>query len=251
MTLMTNKQLFDEISVQDSVAGGYNNIRYKKKYSEAYQRKWFFDMIHLINNKGLVLDNGCGVGYLASMFPVGSIIGFDISMGMLGQARSRIDDLVRGNSQELPFPDETFDVIVCRSLLHHLPKPEKGITEMNRVLKNGGEVIFAEPIASFISYFPRKLQNEEHFSEVHKDFKRKDILSLIESEFTIEHIHHFGYIAYPVLGFPDIVDPLKKMPFQDAIADILVTADNIIAEIPIINRQSWGIMIKARKRSPS
>jgi ubiquinone/menaquinone biosynthesis C-methylase UbiE len=248
---MTNKQLSDEIAVQDSVAGDYTHVRYKKKYSEEYQRNWFLAMVHLINNKGLVLDNGCGVGYLASFFPVGSVIGFDISMGMLGQARSRIEDLVRGNSQDLPFPDATFEVIVCRSLLHHLPEPEKGMKEMDRVLKCGGEVIFAEPIESVLSYFPRRLQNEEHFSDVHRDFKRKDILSLIEREFAIEHVHHFGYIAYPVLGFPDIVDPLKKVPFQEAIATILVKADNSIAKIPFMNRQSWGIIVKARKRSPA
>jgi ubiquinone/menaquinone biosynthesis C-methylase UbiE len=248
---MTNNQLSHEISIQDSVAGVYSNVRYKKKYSEAYQKNWFRDMVYLVTNEGLVLDNGCGVGYLASFFPVGSIIGFDISMGMLGQARSKIEDLVRGNSQVLPFPDKTFDVIVCRSLLHHLPEPEKGIKEMDRVLKNGGEVIFAEPIESVISYLPRRMQNKEHFSELHKDFKRNNILSLIEREFTIEHVHHFGYIAYPVLGFPDIVDPLKMVPFQDAIATILIKADNIIAKIPFMNRQSWGIIVKARKRNPA
>ena len=144
----------------------------------------------------------------------------------------------------------TFDVIVCRSLLHHLPEPEDGIGEMNRVLKSGGEVIFAEPIESVISYIPRKFsKKEEHFSEVHKDFKRKDLLSLIEKDFTIEHIQHFGYIAYPVLGFPDIVDPLKKMPFQNAISTFLITLDNLLGKIPFFNRQSWGIIVKARKRS--
>jgi ubiquinone/menaquinone biosynthesis C-methylase UbiE len=247
---MINKRLSDEISIQDSVAGNYNNVRYKKKYSEEYQKRWFLTMVHLIRNKGLVLDNGCGVGYLSHFFPPGSIIGIDISMGMLGQARSKITDLVRGNSQYLPFGNMTFDVIVCRSLLHHLPEPEKGIAEMNRVLKSGGEVIFAEPIESVISYIPRKFsKNEDHFSEVHKDFIRKDLLSLIEKDFTIDHIQHFGYIAYPVLGFPDIVDPLKKIPFQNAIATLLMTLDNLLGNIPFLNRQSWGIIIRARKRS--
>jgi len=246
---MTNNQLFKEISVQDSVASDYNNIRYKKKYSEIYQKNWFLDMVHLVSNRGLILDNGCGVGYLASFFPVESIIGFDISIGMLKQARSRMKNLIRGNSQDLPFPDATFDIIICRSLLHHLPKPEQGISEIDRVLNDGGEVIFAEPIESFLSFLPRKLQNEQHFSELHKDFKRRDILSLIEREFIIEHFHHFGYIAYPMLGFPDIIDPLKNLPFQERLANILIAVDNSITKIPFLNRQSWGIIIKARKRS--
>ena len=246
---MINKQLSDEILVQDSVAGNYHNVRYKKKYSEEYQKNWFLDMVHLITNEGLILDNGCGVGYLANFIPAGSIIGFDISNGMLAQARSKIEDLVRGSSQDLPFVDMAFDSIVCRSLLHHLPEPEKGIKEMNRVLKSGGEIIFAEPIESVLSYLPRKLtKNEDHFSEVHKDFKRQQLLSIIENEFSIEHVQHFGYIAYPVLGFPDIVDPLKKMPFQNTIATLLITIDNVLCKIPFFNRQSWGIIVKARKR---
>jgi ubiquinone/menaquinone biosynthesis C-methylase UbiE len=146
--------------------------------------------------------------------------------------------------------DTTFDIVVCRSLLHHLPEPEKGIKEMNRVMKSGGEIIFAEPIESVLSYLPRKIaKNDEHFSDVHKDFKRKELLTLIENEFTIEHVHHFGYIAYPVLGFPDIVDPLEKIPFQNAIGTLLIGIDNLLGKIPFINRQSWGIIVKARKRS--
>ena len=66
---MINKRLSDEISIQDSVAGNYHNVRYKKKYSEEYQKRWFLTMVHLIRNKGLLLDNGCGVGYLAHFFP--------------------------------------------------------------------------------------------------------------------------------------------------------------------------------------
>lgn len=245
---MINKQLSDEIHTQDSVADNYNNVRYKKKYSEEYQKKWFGDMVALIQNKGKILDNGCGVGYLANFFPPDSIIGFDISEGMLKQARLKMADLVRGNSQNLPFLPSTFDSIICRSLLHHLPEPEKGIAEMHRVLKSGGEMVFAEPIESILSILPRKfVQNTEHFSDIHKDFKRNDLLGLIEKEFTIEHIQHFGYIAYPVLGFPDIVDPLKKIPFQNFIATILIAFDNLFAKIPILNRQSWGIIIKARK----
>lgn len=245
---MTADILEKEIAVQDSVSSNYEKIRYSKSYSTRYQDVWYEDMVSLIGRKGLVLDNGCGVGHLANFIPNNSLVGLDISKKMLDNAKSRIHSLVRGNSQELPFKNDTFDVIICRSLLHHLPEPGKGLGEIHRVLKPGGEVILAEPIESCISYIPRKLIGKEgHFSEVHTDFKRAAIISLIEKEFSIEKIEHFGYFAYPILGFPDIVDPLRVMPFQNAISTFLIHIDQVGRKIPFLNRQSWGIIIKGRK----
>jgi len=43
--------------------------------------------------------------------------------------------------EELAFKDESFDKIICFEILHHLPNPEKGIEEMYRILKGGGENI--------------------------------------------------------------------------------------------------------------
>jgi len=237
-----------EIAVQDAVSEDYETIRYVKDYSVTYQNLWFNNMISLITQKGLILDNGCGTEYLAEFLPADDIVGFDISMGMLSKAKMRLHRLVRGDSQRLPFEDERFDVIFCRALLHHLPNPYEGIYEMDRVLKKGGEVIVAEPIQSILSNIPRKLiRGGGHFSEVHKDFKERTLIEMLRERFIIEDTKYVGYVAYPLLGFPDVVDPLKYLPFKKSIASFLIHIDQLISRIPIIKRQSWGIIIRALK----
>lgn len=239
-----------EISVQDAVSEDYETIRYIKDYSVIYQNLWFNDMTALITQKGLILDNGCGIGYLAEFLPTDNMVGFDISLGMLGKAKSRMNRLVRGDSQRLPFKDETFDVIFCRSLLHHLPDPCEGVYEIDRVLKKDGELVVSEPIQSVLSNIPRKLvKGGGHFSDVHKDFKVRALIEMLRERFVIEDVRYFGYIAYPVLGFPDVVDPLRYLPFKKGIASFLIHVDQHISRIPILKTQSWGITIKASKKT--
>jgi ubiquinone/menaquinone biosynthesis C-methylase UbiE len=173
--------------------------------------------------------------------PGDDIVGLDISMGMLSKARSRMSRLVRGHSQRLPFADETFDVVFCRSLLHHLPDPSQGVYEIDRVLKKNGELVVSEPIESILSSIPRKLvKGGRHFSDVHKDFKQRALVEMLQQRFTIVAVKNFGYLAYPVLGFPDIVDPLGHLPFRKAIAALLLKVD--------IRTQSYGIIVKTSKR---
>ncbi len=238
-----------EMTVQDEVSEDYETIRYLNDYSNIFHKLWFNDMISLITKKGLILDNGCGIGYMAEFLPTEGIIGFDMSGGMLSKAKNKIYILVRGDSQQLPFKDEIFDVILCKSLLHHLSDPLEGIYEMDRVLKTGGELIFSEPIQSVLSNIPRKLvKGGRHFSDVHKDFKEQRLIKMLRERFIIKDVKYFGYIAYPVLGFPDVIDPLRYLPLKRIVTYLLIQIDQFISRIPIIKTQSWGITIKASKR---
>jgi len=238
----------DEIIVQDAVSDDYETIRYVKDYSVKYQNAWFREMVSLVQRTGLVLDNGCGVGYLVEIPPSSDIVGIDISIGMLDKAKRRLEKIVYGDSQSLPFKDETFDVIICRALLHHLPDPDKGINEMRRVLKKGGEIVVSEPIKSILSSIPRKMVKEcSHFSDLHKDFSDKVLIEMLRDRFSITDVKYFGYIAYPIMGFPDIVDPLKYVPFKKSVSNLLISLDRVISRVPVINKQSWGIIIKASK----
>lgn len=60
-------------------------------------------------------------------------------------------DFVVGEAEHLPFPDETFDMVFCQTLLIHLRDPVAGFAEMVRVAKRGGLILAVEPnnLASF------------------------------------------------------------------------------------------------------
>jgi len=248
--MKTNKKE-DEKKVQDYVAKDYEEKRYAKNYSLAYQDWWSKKMIDLVGPEGKILDNGCGTGYFADRFlREYDVMGIDVSEEMVRYAQKRMKKVIQGDAQNLPFEDNIFDVVIARSLLHHLASPEQGVKEIKRVLKNGGRVIFVETISSFLSNLPRKIlyKKSKHFSKEHKNFKEKELLRLIDSELKIKKKYYFGYLAYPLLGFSDILDLYKYIPFKFIFTPLLIKLDELISETPLIKKQAWGIMILAEKR---
>ncbi|MEM1187892.1 MAG: methyltransferase domain-containing protein [Pseudomonadota bacterium] len=95
-----------------------------------------------------VLDVGCGTGVLTRELTQhighdGSATGFDLSESMLGVARKRCPDAAfkQGNVIDLPFDDQSFDVVISSFMLMFVPDPEKALSEMRRVLRPGGRLV--------------------------------------------------------------------------------------------------------------
>ncbi len=78
-----------------------------------------------------VLDIGAASGDHASIFP--NAIALDIDP-------IRKPDIV-GDAHNLPFPDESFEVVVCSEVFEHLEDPRKAVNEIHRVLVSGGILI--------------------------------------------------------------------------------------------------------------
>ena len=254
MGMGSNKEI-SELEIQNKASGYYEDIRYSRLYSKKYQRWWTDKMLSFIkeeNLKGKVLDNGCGIGshYEALSKHSRDITGIDISEQMIYKARPRVQKVILGDSQHLPFKNGNFDLVFSRSLLHHLPNPEVSVSEISRVLKESGEAVFSDTNCSILSKLPRKIAKEkgEHFSDSHKNFRVKELLDIISSELHVDKLYYFGYIAYPLLGFPDIIDVFKFAPFKNFTLKILIKIDEFISMLPAIRTQSWGVMIKASKK---
>jgi demethylmenaquinone methyltransferase/2-methoxy-6-polyprenyl-1,4-benzoquinol methylase len=81
-----------------------------------------------------------------------SIIGIDISEGMLSHGRQKIKDrglghvieLQSGDSEAINFPDATFDAITVAFGVRNFANLEKGLSEIRRVLRQGGKVVILE-----------------------------------------------------------------------------------------------------------
>lgn len=95
------------------------------------------------------LDHGCGDGTitaeLATLFNATSTFGVDVyeHPALNAAVTLRMPDKETG---DLPFADETFDVITCILSLHHVPKAQqmKTVAELSRILKVGGHLLIYE-----------------------------------------------------------------------------------------------------------
>lgn len=238
-----------ELEVQDHVAGLYEELRYQRPYSRFYHEWWINKMLSLLTSQGRMLDNGCGTGILSEIKD-GFVCGLDFSTEMIKHARKRSQIVALGNSEELPFRDKTFNVVFARSLVHHLQRPDKALDEMSRVLVEGGEIVMVDTNKSILSSLPRRVaQDGGHFSSQHRNLNSEELIKLVGSRFQIDTVLFFGYIAYPLMGFPDIIDFMKFVPFSAVIANILIGVDSVISKLPGIRQLGWGVIVKGTKEA--
>ena len=89
-----------------------------------------------------ILDIGCGIGQTFVAAGLGQdrrLVGLDIDTECLRWARSRFPhiEFIHGNAERLPFPDQSFDLVVSRVTLPYTDIP-RSLREIERVLKSGG-----------------------------------------------------------------------------------------------------------------
>lgn len=102
-----------------------------------------------------LLDIGSGTGSWLAMvagsgLPARRLVGLDYSVSMCGVASAKaraIEDapvFVNGDSEHLPFADESFDVLTCSHSFHHYPHQAAAIQEMKRILRPGGRLMLID-----------------------------------------------------------------------------------------------------------
>ena len=103
--------------------------------------------------QGEVLEVAIGTGRNLAFYPERvRLTGIDLSPAMLERAHRRARelgmevDLCEGDAQELPFPDESFDTVVCTLSLCNVPDDRKAVAEMKRVLKADGQLLLLDHI---------------------------------------------------------------------------------------------------------
>ena len=107
------------------------------------------------------LDLGCGAGrhvhamyYYAQCHVVGLDLGFEDvrntrngfgSCPDMDPETKRAFSLTVGNALSLPFPDASFDKVICSEVLEHIPDYEQAVAEIDRILKPGGTLAVSVP----------------------------------------------------------------------------------------------------------
>jgi ubiquinone/menaquinone biosynthesis C-methylase UbiE len=107
-----------------------------------------------------VLEVGSGLGLLAKeaalKIPNGQVTGLEKSADQLKKCPSGLPnlDFIKGDAHNMPFRNNSFDVVYCRYILEHVANPLKVLNEVWRVLINGGRLFVQENNILAIEIYP-------------------------------------------------------------------------------------------------
>lgn len=161
------------------------NTRYHDGAADTYDAKWGIDYGDIGQSQVIMkaekvfgkpvpkfakaLEIGAGTGYFSLNLALAGVIGeltaTDISPGMLKSLKANAKNLGIAvktkvvDAETLPFPDNSFDLVIGHAILHHIPDLDQAFREFERVLKPGGKIFFAgEPsrIGDQIAQYPKK-----------------------------------------------------------------------------------------------
>ncbi len=208
-----------EIDYEKKIAKNYNKLYHSQPITKKYDLDFTNYVKKNVRKNDKVLDLGCGP---ASLWPeltkikkIG-LIGCDISPEMIKEARKYFpkNKFIVADSEKLPFKDEEFDMVICSSVLHHMPSPNKTFNEIKRILKPYGKVVGREPnddhaldqvdpwITGAIASLSHLITRKEKFTtpkepNVHKFHKNYKIADFIKND-----LGHFFVIKDVVSKYP-------------------------------------------------
>lgn len=149
-------------SKKEEVKEMFNNISHKYDFlnhflSLGIDKRWRKQAIGLLKNEKpeLILDIATGTGdfaIAALKINPKKVIGVDLSPGMLEKGRIKLTkrkldskiELLEGDSEQIAFPDNTFDAITVGFGVRNFEDLEKGLSEMLRILKPGKTAVILE-----------------------------------------------------------------------------------------------------------
>ena len=225
-----------------------SEIRFENIFYKAIINAWhdFFYYLNLNVKNSEVLDYGCGVGPIMEKvikFNPKKITGIDISDVSISKAKERFKDnnsieLLVDNCEQTKFENEKFDLVYGLGILHHL-QVSKCITEISRILKYNGKLLFIEPLGTnpFIKLYrtltPKSRSKDEH-PLVSKDFE------FIKSKFKNVNLKYYGFLTL-------IFFPLYKSPENSKIFKTLAKIDQLLFKISFFRFFAWSVLIIAKK----
>lgn len=153
----------------------------------------FMDIIEPFLDSNMVLDIGCGSGWVGKVLKEFNrditVIGLDIDLVGLKEAKK--EERILSSAEKLPFKDNTFDGIIAKDVLEHLLYPLKAVLEFNRVLKEDCRIYISVPDVKSKTFW-------NDYTHI-RPFNKKSLTHLLEDAgFRIEKLWYSA--SWPGLG---------------------------------------------------
>ncbi|RLD29070.1 MAG: bifunctional demethylmenaquinone methyltransferase/2-methoxy-6-polyprenyl-1,4-benzoquinol methylase UbiE [Bacteroidetes bacterium] len=185
----------------DAISNEYDGLN--RVISFGIDVKWRKKVVAIVakQHPDIILDIATGTGDLAinlTKTKASKIIGLDISEGMLDVGSRKIAkkklgntiEMVLGDSENLPFKDNTFDAITVAFGIRNFENLEKGLSEIFRVLKPNGIFVILE------TSIPKKTPFKQGYK-----FYTKEILPIIGKLFSRDKVA-YSYLSESASVFP-------------------------------------------------
>lgn len=255
----------NDISIVKQQYANANNLNTRISIHDKYSTNKMGFGNWIVSNyridKGMkVLELGCGTGDMwknkdGLINLCSQIILSDFSEGMVSTAKNNIGDFDNVeykviDIQEIPYEDETFDVVIANMMLYHVPDINKGLEQVRRVLKKGG-VFYCATYGEhgIIEYLSKILSVYGVEDNINKNFTLQNGYEILNKTFSsVEKLEYVDSLA--VTNIDDMVEyiyslsnmtSLNSVPKQ-VIRDILMNnATNGILNVP----KEYGMFISS------
>ncbi len=153
------------------------------------------------NTKGIkLLDIGCSEGAFLEFLEKENIdfsaIDIDETAIKICQERGYGDKVKYGSATNIPFEDASFDTVTALDVVEHIQDDKKVISEMKRVCKVGGHLLFIVPVHPWLWS-----SNDAAYHHV-KRYRKSEIIGLVKSlNLQIEKITYFMSFLFPFFVF--------------------------------------------------
>jgi ubiquinone/menaquinone biosynthesis C-methylase UbiE len=203
-----------------------------------------------------VLDVGCGTGNYAAVLTAATncrISGIDPSLQMLAHARDAApwESLLPGNAEQLPWDDDSFDVIMTTDVIHHIGDRAVYFQEAARVLRPGGHIV---TVTDSHDDIPRRRPLSSHFPEtIEVELQRYPSVPLLLSELAgagfaqlrLAHVD-YTYALVDIQAYRDRAFSSLHLIEEDAFRRGIERLETDLAQGPIpcvsLYTMIWGAM---------
>lgn len=164
-----------------------------------------------------VLDVGCGAiaPYVAHLEGLGKrVVGVDFAYHFLAMARQKGQvRSAQADALALPFPDASFDAIICSETLEHIPDDRGAVAEIHRVLRPGGLLFLTVPNYWHAMRFVAGFWGNPHYLDLQvghlREYNRRQVDRLLGDGFTVRARYRVPFLWKGVLGGP--IDALIRL----------------------------------------